>query len=195
MPCLAHILLAEARQKTIPTGEWKSNLKMCPGRKEQWNVCGQPFNNHMYKCTVTVQERVDSHGTRRSDTAASVVRVCIGYWSTLRWTELQIRGRGCVSSYIKISFLGTRPMVAQVVISLLVSSSPAAGSVLTARSSEPGACFGFCLLLAASPPACSLSLSNVKKKSLPWTSFLESLDSLSPFLNLPLFAASSLPPP
>ena len=47
-----------------------------------------------------------------------------------------------------------RPTSAQITISLLVGSSPASGSVLTARSSEPRTAFGFCvsLSLCPSPP-------------------------------------------
>ena len=48
---------------------------------------------------------------------------------------------------------------AQVMISQLVSSSPASGSVLTAQSLEPGACFRFCVSLSLSAPPHSLSLS------------------------------------
>ena len=47
-----------------------------------------------------------------------------------------------------------RPTSAQVRISWFVSSSPASGSVLTAQSLEPRACFGCCV-----SPARSLSLS------------------------------------
>ena len=51
---------------------------------------------------------------------------------------------------------------APVMISQLVSSSPALGSGLTARSSEPGACFDFCVSLSLSTPPlpqlCALSL-------------------------------------
>ena len=48
----------------------------------------------------------------------------------------------------------------QVTISLLEGSSPMSGSVLTAHSSEPGACFRFCLCLCPSP-AQALSLSQM----------------------------------
>ena len=50
---------------------------------------------------------------------------------------------------------------AQFMISQFVSSSPAWG--LCAASSEPGACFGFCVSLSHCPSparACSLSLKN-----------------------------------
>ena len=53
---------------------------------------------------------------------------------------------------------------AQVVISQSVSSSPASGSVLTARSL--GACFGFCVSLSLCPSpahALFLSLSKINK--------------------------------
>ena len=49
-----------------------------------------------------------------------------------------------------------RPTSAQVMISRFVSSSPVSG--LCTDSSEPGACFGFCLLLSL-PLPCLLSLS------------------------------------
>ena len=49
---------------------------------------------------------------------------------------------------------------AQVMISQFVGSSPASGSVLTAWSSEPGACLGFWVSLCLPFPACSLSLKN-----------------------------------
>ena len=49
---------------------------------------------------------------------------------------------------------------AQVMIVQSVSLSPASGSVLTAWSLEPGACFGFCVSLSLCPsPAHALSLS------------------------------------
>ena len=40
---------------------------------------------------------------------------------------------------------------AQVMISQFMGSSPTSGSVLTAQSLEPRACFGFCVLLALCP--------------------------------------------
>ena len=51
------------------------------------------------------------------------------------------------------------PTSAQVRISQLVGSSPASGSVLTAWSLEPGACFGFWVSLSLPLPAHALSLS------------------------------------
>ena len=56
------------------------------------------------------------------------------------------------------SFSVKRPTSAQVMISPFVGSSPASGSVLTARSLEP--CFGFCVSLSLRPsPAHVLCLS------------------------------------
>ena len=58
------------------------------------------------------------------------------------------------------------PTSAQVMISWFVSWSPALGSVLTARSLEPAACFGFCFSLSLSAPLLftfSLSLSKINK--------------------------------
>ena len=57
-----------------------------------------------------------------------------------------------------------RPTLAQVMILWFVSSSPTSGSVLTAQSSEPDACFGFCVSLSLCPsPAHALSLKNKQK--------------------------------
>ena len=44
-----------------------------------------------------------------------------------------------------------RPTSAQVMISQFVGSSPTSGSVVTAWSLEPGACFGFCVSLSLCP--------------------------------------------
>ena len=56
-----------------------------------------------------------------------------------------------------------RPTSAQVMISLLMSLSPTLGS-LCADSSEPGACFGFCVSLSlCSSPTHILSLSKMNK--------------------------------
>ena len=52
------------------------------------------------------------------------------------------------------------PTSAKVMISQLMSLSPTLGSVL---SSEPGACFGFCVSLSLPQPARILSLSLSKK--------------------------------
>ena len=51
--------------------------------------------------------------------------------------------------------------LAQVVISQFVGFSPMLGSV---HSSEPEACFGFCVSLSNAPPPLALSLKKKKKK-------------------------------
>ena len=60
-----------------------------------------------------------------------------------------------------------RPTSAQVMISQLVGSSPASGSVLTAQSLKPVSDSVSPSLTIPSPPACTLSLSvseiNIKK--------------------------------
>ena len=63
-----------------------------------------------------------------------------------------------------VAQLVERPTSAQIMVSQFVSSSPVSGSVLT-NSSEPGACFGFCISLSLSPPspAHALSLSIINK--------------------------------
>lgn len=67
---------------------------MCPGRKEQWNVCGQLYDNHTYKRTVIMPKGRDRHGTGRSEATVSIVMVCLGRWTTMRWVELHVRGMG-----------------------------------------------------------------------------------------------------
>ena len=57
-----------------------------------------------------------------------------------------------------VAQLVERPASAQVMISRFVSSSPVSGSVLTARSLEPGARFGFSV-----SPSCALSVSPSQK--------------------------------
>ena len=62
-----------------------------------------------------------------------------------------------------VAQLVKHPTSAQVMISLLMSLSPTLGS-LCADSSEPGACFGFCVSLSLCPcPAHTLSLSPSQK--------------------------------
>ena len=57
------------------------------------------------------------------------------------------------------------PTSVQVMISWFMSLSPTSGSVLTARSLEPGACLGFCVSLSfcSSPTHAHLSVSKINK--------------------------------
>ena len=78
------------------------------------------------------------------------------------WTGPSIKRR--VHQGAWVAQLVERPASAQVTISWFVSLSPASGSVLTAQSLEPGACFGFCVSSLFAPPLLTHSLSVSKIK-------------------------------
>ena len=87
----------------------------------------------------------------------STVFLYLDFLSILRkdLSALKALSLGCPSG--SVGWLSVR---LQVMISLLVGSSPASGSVLTAPT-EPGSCFGFCVSLCLCPsPTCSTSLKN-----------------------------------